>query len=112
MIARRKRISDRIPLLFLRQALRCRSVVLTFFATNFVLKKCEQFFSKFVTPDDLPEEVLFAEDIAVLEETLVVELVSAARALQTLGMPILIQDLENKPIQDKQTTAGALWYTI
>ena len=61
-------------------------------------------FSRLVSP----EEVHLAEDVAVPDEALVLEWLVAVRTLQALGVPVLVQDPEDEPVQDHHPAAGAL----
>ena len=55
-----------------------------------------------------PKKVTLAIDIAVSDKALVLEVVIAVGALEAFGVPVLIQDPENKPIQDHHSTSSAL----
>ena len=55
-----------------------------------------------------PEEVLLAEELPVLDEALLAELVPAVGALEALGVPVLVQDLQDEPVQDEEAAASAL----
>jgi len=59
--------------------------------------------------DQLPEKVCFAKDVTVPNEAFVLEGLVAVRALQALGVPVLVQDAENEPIQDHHSTSSAFW---
>ena len=56
----------------------------------------------------LPEEVLATEDLIVLYKTFVSERLSARSTGQALGMPGLIHNFEDEPIQDHASTGAAL----
>ncbi len=55
-----------------------------------------------------PEEVLLAVDVAVPDEALLVEGLAAVGALEALGVPVLVQDLQHEAVQDEQPAPDAL----
>ena len=56
----------------------------------------------------LPEEVLPAEDLVVLDEALLSERLSTDGAGETLGVPWLVHNLQDEPVQDHPTAGAAL----
>ena len=57
--------------------------------------------------DDLPEEVLTAEESAVAREALVGERTPTVGALDALGVPDAVEDIEQEPVEDRAVAAGA-----
>ena len=55
-----------------------------------------------------PKKVTLAINIAVSDKALVLEVVIAVGTLEAFGVPVLIQDPENKPVQDHHSTSSAL----
>ena len=58
----------------------------------------------------LPEEIFSAEHLVVLHEALVSERLGAGAAAETLGVPWLVNNLEDEPVQDHSSTWTTLWY--
>ena len=56
----------------------------------------------------LPEEVLPAEDLVVLDETLLSERLSTDGAGEALGVPGLVHHLQDEPVQDHPAAGAAL----
>ena len=56
----------------------------------------------------LPEEILLAIDITVPDEALLAERLAAVGTLQTFGMPVVVQHLQDEPVQDEETASDAL----
>ncbi len=55
----------------------------------------------------LPEEVVFAVDVAVSDEAPLGEDLAAVRALETFCVPILLEDSQHKAIEDEEAAAHA-----
>ena len=57
----------------------------------------------------LPEEVFFAEDVVISHKALFFELFVAMCAFEALGVPAIVEDLEDEPIKYQKSTSRALW---
>ena len=58
----------------------------------------------------LPEEILPAEDFVVLDETFLPERLGTDSTGETLGVPGLVNNLQDEPVQDHPSTRTALRY--
>ena len=58
----------------------------------------------------IPEEVIFTVDLVSLREALFTEVSLAVRTPQTFRVPWTIQNLQDKPIQNRFTTTGTFRY--
>ena len=58
----------------------------------------------------LPEEILPAEDLIVLDETFLPERLGTHSAAQTLGVPGLVHNLQDEPVQYHPSAGATLRY--
>ena len=54
----------------------------------------------------LPEEVLTAEESAVAREALVGERTATLAALDALGVPHAVEDVQQEPVEDRAVATG------
>jgi len=55
----------------------------------------------------LPEEVLTAEEAAVSREALVCQRTATLAALDALGVPHAVENVQQEPVEDRTVAAGA-----
>ena len=60
---------------------------------------------------DSPKKVFFAKDFAVTNKALVLQCFVAVRTFQALWVPIVVQDFQDKSVENEKTTTCALRYS-